>query len=90
MYFLTTEPIDEQISVLYFTDRDKQRINIPLNTILCDEHQHQVILDPSSQQYVIRNDTNYELNLKQYRMECNEYEEMGLFVASTMITCGIR
>jgi hypothetical protein len=62
LYHLTTNPLNNRITELYFTDKNQFIIDIPENTFLYVENHH-ILVDPSNQKYFIHNDTNYVLEI---------------------------
>jgi hypothetical protein len=62
LYHLTTNPLNDRITELYFTDKNQFIIDIPENTFLYVENDH-ILVDPSNQKYFIHNNTNYVLEI---------------------------
>lgn len=62
LYHLTTNPLNDSITELYFTDKTQFIIDIPENTFLYVENHH-ILVKPSNQKFFIHNNTDYVLKI---------------------------
>ena len=62
LYHLTTNPLNDSITELYFTDKTQFIIDIPENTFLYVENHH-ILVKPSNQKFFIHNNTDYVLEI---------------------------
>lgn len=63
-YHLTIDNINENESILYLSDSNKNIIDFPDNTILCFYiNEQKNILEKINQKYFIKNDIHYELQI---------------------------
>ena len=62
LYHLTTNPLNDSITELYFTDKTQFIIDIPENIFLYVENHH-ILVKPSNQKFFIHNNTDYVLEI---------------------------